>query len=99
MVFTLSTDTRPEVGGAALGQFLPTQYPPVPWGYGWGYPMPFPWLSGQGPSGVSREDGPSRTREYSSIWEEEEKQLLSQKQPLEEHDEEPIQVQRFSRQY
>ena len=85
------TDMRPEVGGAALGQFPPTQYPPVPWSYGWGYPMPFLWLSRQAPSGVSREDGPSGTREYDSIREEEEeKQLLSQKRPLEEHDEDVV---------
>ena len=45
------TSTRPEVGSAALAQFPPTQYSPVPWGNGWGCPMPFLWLSGQGPSG------------------------------------------------
>ena len=90
MAFTPSfTDTRPEVGGATLGQFPPTPCPPVPWGYGWGYPVPFPWLSGQGPSGVSREDGPSGTREYGSIREEEE-QLHSQKRPLEEYDEDVV---------
>ena len=80
------TSTRPEVGGAALAQFPPTQYSPVPWGYGWGCPMPFPWLSGQGPSGVSREDGPSRTREYGSIQEE----GHGQKRPLEEEDEDVV---------
>ena len=71
MVFAPSfTSTRLEVGGGALAQFPPTQYPPVPWGYGWGCPMPFLWLSGQGPSCVSREDGPSGTREHGSIQEE-----------------------------
>lgn len=80
------TSTRPEVGGAALAQFPPTQYSPVPWGYGWGCPMPFPWLSGQGPSGVSREDGPSRTREYGSNQEE----GHGQKRPLEEEGEDVV---------
>ena len=48
--------------------------------------MPFPWLSGQGPSGVSREDGPSGTREYGSIQEE----GHGQKRPLEEEDEDVV---------
>ena len=78
------TDTRPEVGGAVLAQFPPTQYPPVPWGYEWGYSMPFPWLSGQG---VSREDWPSGTREYGSIQEEEQDEdvvdLLDEAEALE----------------
>ena len=46
--------------------------------------MPFSWLSGQGPSGVSREDGPSGAREYGSIREE---GPHSQKRALEEQDE------------
>ena len=87
MVFTPSfMDTRLKVGGAALGQFPPTPYPPVPWGYGWGYPMPFPWLSGQGPLGLI---GKTDLQEYDSILEEEE-QLHSQKRPLEEHDEDVV---------